>query len=104
MDPSPGHVGIVVVPGRMIDAPFTGSYVQTASYSKSGTGINKVVGYGQMQGATSSPASQSSASSAGAIQTLNEGVAGGIATGAAAFVIIVIAVVAFLVLAAFSLL
>lgn len=53
---NPGHVGFVVTPGTMIDAPHTGTVVQQAGYSN-GTGPNQIVGYGRMRGvsASSSP-------------------------------------------------
>lgn len=47
-DPSPGHVGIVVAPGQMINAPYTGSYVQQTGYGVNGVGVNKLVGFGQI--------------------------------------------------------
>lgn len=50
---NPGHVGMVVTPGTMIDAPHTGTVVQQSGYAN-GTGENAIVGYGRMRGATAS--------------------------------------------------
>lgn len=57
IDPSPGHVMIVVnsgIPDRVIDAPYTGTVVRYDSYSRNGTGVNKLVGYGRITGVTPS--------------------------------------------------
>lgn len=51
---NPGHVGIVVDNGNMIDAPHTGTVVQESGYSTNGTGVDAFVGYGRMRGASSS--------------------------------------------------
>lgn len=51
----PGHVGIVVTPGTMVDAPHTGTVVSIQNYSEQGSGENKVMGYGQFPGVQSSP-------------------------------------------------
>lgn len=51
---NPGHVGIVVTPGTMIDAPHTGTVVQQSGYSTNGVGENAIVGYGRMQGVSAS--------------------------------------------------
>lgn len=52
-DPPPGHVGIVVAPGQMIDAPHTGSVVQQTGYGLNGVGVNKFMGYGRLPGVES---------------------------------------------------
>lgn len=49
-DPPPGHVGVVIAPGRMIDAPHTGAVVQEAGFGINGTGVDKFLGYGRMPG------------------------------------------------------
>jgi hypothetical protein len=46
--PSPGHVGIVTSPGKMIDAPYTGADVRVDSYDYPGSGDMKVVGFGRV--------------------------------------------------------
>lgn len=50
LDPPPGHVGIVIAPGRMIDAPHPGSVVQEAGYGTTGSGVNRFLGYGRIPG------------------------------------------------------
>lgn len=50
LDPPPGHVGMVVAPGRMIDAPYTGTVVQEQPFSENGTGVSKFLGYRRMPG------------------------------------------------------
>jgi hypothetical protein len=54
--PSPGHVGIVTAPGQMIDAPYTGQDVQVDSFDLTGTGPNKVVGFGRIPDTVPGPA------------------------------------------------
>lgn len=53
IDPPPGHVGIVVTPGTMIDAPFTGVDVRQDHYAD-GPGVNRIIGYGRLRGVTGS--------------------------------------------------
>lgn len=53
LDPPPGHVGILVAPGIMIDAPHQGSVVQQTHFAD-GPGENRIIGYGRMQGASKS--------------------------------------------------
>lgn len=55
----PGHVGVVVAPGVMIDAPTTGQNVQQVNFGTSGTGESFFWGYGRMPGLASSTANQS---------------------------------------------
>lgn len=57
----PGHVGIVVAPGTMIDAPHTGTVVQQANYGTNGTGVDGFMGFGKVPGlaGSSSTANQS---------------------------------------------
>lgn len=64
-DPPPGHVGIVVVAGQMIDAPHTGTVVQQGAYSENGTGVNQFLGYGRIPKISSSPAGSSPGGSSG---------------------------------------
>lgn len=52
-DPPPGHVGIVVAPGQMINAPHTGSVVEQTGYGLNGVSVNKFMGYGRLPGITS---------------------------------------------------
>jgi hypothetical protein len=59
-DPPPGHVGVVTAPGRMIDAPHTGTVVQEASFTTSGSGVDEFMGYGRMPDMTGSPSSNAS--------------------------------------------
>jgi hypothetical protein len=58
LDPPPGHVGIVVAPGVMIDAPHTGAVVMQANFGTSGTGVNRFMGYGRIPGLVGSSANQ----------------------------------------------
>lgn len=53
IDPPPGHVGIIVTPGTMIDAPHTGATVSEEHYSN-GPGSSRIIGYGRMRGALKS--------------------------------------------------
>jgi len=53
IDPPPGHVGIVIAPGQMINAPFTGTVVRQDGFSENGTGVNTFMGYGRIPGASS---------------------------------------------------
>lgn len=55
IDPPPGHVGIMVAKGRMINAETTGTNVMYASFPPDGGGFGQLIGYGRMQGATGSP-------------------------------------------------
>lgn len=50
LDPPPGHVGIVIGPGRMIDAPHTGTVVQEGGFGTTGSGVNRFMGYGRIPG------------------------------------------------------
>lgn len=54
-DPPPGHVGIVVAPGLMINAPHTGLNVEYDHYSTSATGVNKVMGFRAVPNTAQSP-------------------------------------------------
>jgi hypothetical protein len=58
-DPPPGHVGIVVAPGTMIDAPHTGAVVSQVNYGTNGTGVNQLLGYRKVPGLAGSTANQS---------------------------------------------
>jgi hypothetical protein len=59
-DPPPGHVGIVISPGWMIDAPHTGTVVQVGRYSTGGTGVSKFMGFGAIPDTTVSPTANGS--------------------------------------------
>lgn len=75
---SPGHVGIVIEPGTMINAPYTGTVVRIDHYSMSGSGANAVVGFGSMQGSTILPGK--SGASVQRKDTQLDSIAGGTAT------------------------
>lgn len=60
-DPPPGHVGIVVSAGRMIDAPYTGTVVRYDNFATTGaTGVMQIIGYGSIPGVTPSASANSS--------------------------------------------
>jgi len=68
IDPSPGHVMIVVNPGnpdKIIQAPYTGTVVSYGTYSRTGTGDNQLIGYGRVPGVSPS----SSASTVSSVTT-----------------------------------
>jgi hypothetical protein len=50
LDPPPGHVGIVVTKGIMIDSPHTGSVVSQTTYPSDGSGVDHIVGVGRIPG------------------------------------------------------
>lgn len=91
---SPGHVGIVIEPGVMINAPYTGTVVRVDHYSMTGSGANSVVGFGSMQGSTIIPGN-----SGASVQQKNTQLesmyagtaAGGVMSGIVTFLIIVLA-------------
>jgi hypothetical protein len=63
IDPPPGHVMIVVNPGnpdKVIDEPYTGAVCRYDSYSRSGSGVNQLVGYGRIPGTVASPTGSAS--------------------------------------------
>lgn len=100
IDPPPGHVGIVVTPGRMIDAPFSGTTVRYDSYGTNGTGVNKLMGYRRMPGSTVSttanpnvgpPGPNSGQNPGRAMATFAGGVIGFVLTAG----IVILAVIAF---------
>jgi cell wall-associated NlpC family hydrolase len=91
IDPPPGHVAIVVTPGRMIDAPFTGALVRYDNYAP-GTGPNQIIGYGRMPGVGySKTANYSTAGTTSAASKSGEAV--GIAGGTIASIVILLFVV-----------
>lgn len=53
IDPPPGHVGILVSPQEMINAPFTGTVVRYDHFAN-GPGSARIIGYGRMRGASRS--------------------------------------------------
>lgn len=62
IDPPPGHVGILVAPNTMIDAPFTGSVVSETRFSN-GPGSDKIIGYGRIPGVSGSSSANASVTS-----------------------------------------
>jgi hypothetical protein len=100
LDPPPGHVGIVVTPGEMIDAPYTGTVVRYDHFVD-GSGENRIIGYGRMQGASKS-------SSANPYTDTNRGgggpAAGSAVAGSVVGVIVAICVILLLVVAMVALL
>lgn len=60
IDPPPGHVGIVVTPGRMINAPHTGTTVREDNYSTNGIGVNRFMGFRRIPHTTASPTANAS--------------------------------------------
>lgn len=101
IDPPPGHVGILVAPGVMIDAPHTGSVVQQASFSN-GPGTSRVIGYGRMRGAARSGSSNPfTGSGQGTATTASAGSAFAASAGS---IIIMICVIILLALAFVALL
>lgn len=98
IDPPPGHVGFVVSPGTMINAPFTGTVVRYDHYSD-GPGVNRIIGYGRLRGATRSksgnPYTRSGKTTAGNSVPLLEGVAGSVISMVVVICVILLVVVAF---------
>jgi hypothetical protein len=47
-------------PDNILDAPHTGTVVQTGTYSRTGTGENQLVGYGRVSGVAASPTGNTS--------------------------------------------
>jgi hypothetical protein len=66
IDPPPGHEGIVVSPGRMIDAPFSGTVVRYDAFSTNGTGVNGFMGYRRIPHTTQSFSANSNIGTSGA--------------------------------------
>lgn len=64
IDPPPGHVGILVSPGMMIDAPYTGTVVQEQHFSD-GPGTARIIGYGRIPGVNRSPTSNANTTATG---------------------------------------
>ena len=95
IDPPPGHVGIIVSRGTMINAPFTGTVVRYDHYAD-GPGVNKIIGYGRMRGATKSTSanpvygSQATAQQGGAV--LAESLSGVVTVIGLAFLVILLVV------------
>ena len=101
LDPSPGHVALVVNPGnpdKVIDAPYTGSYVRYDNFSRNGTGVNQLVGYGRVPGV--SPSSSASTTSSTSLEENTTGsILGGVIASAwllfLVFIVIVAAIIIF---------
>lgn len=98
LDPSPGHVGIVVSPGQMIDAPYTGTVVSQSHFSN-GTGVNRIVGYGRIPGISTSPSANSAAATAAGQSSQSNEAVSALGTVVAWVVILVMFLVILLVLA-----
>lgn len=97
IDPPPGHVGFVVSPGTMINAPFTGTVVRYDHYAN-GPGVNRIIGYGRLRGATRSasgnPYTRSGKTVSGSSVPLIEGIGGTVIS-----IVIVICVILLLIVA-----
>lgn len=100
IDPPPGHVGIVVTPGSMIDAPHTGTVVQQQHYAD-GPGTSRIIGYGRMRGAAHSTSANpyTSVGGPGAVSS-GQGIAGATGATIAMIGVIILLVVALLILLA----
>lgn len=88
IDPPPGHVGIVVAPGKFIDAPFTGAVVREDDYSLHGTGVNRVMGFGRIPGVSGSLTANRSTDTGKQTGTTEDNVAGEAVGGLVAWVVI----------------
>lgn len=60
----PGHVGMVIAPGVMLDAPHSGTSVSIQHYAPTATGENAVVGYGRIPKVATSPSANASIATA----------------------------------------
>ena len=103
IDPPPGHVGIVVAPGKMIDAPFTGAVVREDDYSLHATGVDKVLGFGRIPGVAGSTSANPNVSKQQQQETTEENaIAGGVGTvvGWLVFLIMFVIIIAALALLA----
>jgi len=65
IDPPPGHVGIIVSPGRMIDAPFAGTTVRYDNYGSNGVGVNAFMGYRKIPGSNVSASANANVTAPG---------------------------------------
>lgn len=102
IDPPPGHVGIIVSPGRMINAPFTGTTVRYDNYSTTGSGVNKLMGYRRIPGSKASVTANpniGTGQSPGRPASLAAGVLGGIFSWLLVAAVVILALVAFAVVA-----
>ena len=84
----PGHVGIVVTPGTMVDAPHTGTVVSIQNYSEQGTGENRVMGYGQMPGVNTTGGGRTNA-----VTSFEQAGAAAAAGGAGIIMMVLIAII-----------
>ena len=88
----PGHVGIVVSPGVMIDAPHTGTTVSVQHFDARDSGL---MGYGKFPGltasATANPATGGQAP--GAVAAAGAGVFAGVGTALALLLLAVVVLV-----------
>lgn len=90
-DPPPGHVGIVISNGQMINEPYTGASCRVDNYGTNGTGVNEFLGYRKIPDVVSSPTSSASTqlvSSSSGQSTVAGALAGAFAGGFIAFLII----------------
>ncbi len=87
LDPPPGHVGIVTGPGRMIDAPFTGTVVRYDRFSENGIGVNKLMGYGRIPSITPGKAK---AGKGGTARTPNQNAAAAAVSGLVVWIVVVV--------------
>lgn len=101
IDPPPGHVGIVVSPGQMINAPFTGAVVRTDNYSLSGSGVNKVLGFRRLPNTEVSRSSNQSVINPKSGQTSDQHAAAGTIGSLVAWVVVILLLI--LIIALFAL-
>ena len=87
---------IVVNPGnpdKIIQAPYTGTVVSYGTYSRNGTGVNQLVGYGRVPGV--SPSSSASTTSSTSLEESTTGsVLGGVIASAGLLFLVFIVIVA----------
>lgn len=91
---APGHVGIVVAPGTMINAPFPGTVVRVDHYivsapNQNTSNPNNLWGYGRMRGAARS--TSANPYQGGRVGSVTPAAAGSAITGSVGSVIVAIA-------------
>ena len=84
----PGHVGIVVTPGVMIDAPYTGTVVRQEGFPTNGTGANQLVGYGHIPRTQTSTSANTSTTGEGFSVTQQAGGIAGAVAGVVSFLVV----------------
>ena len=105
LDPSPGHVAIITNPGnpdRVIDAPYSGSYVRYDNFSRTGTGVNQLVGYGRVPGVSPSSSASTVSSTSLDKNTTGSILGGVIASAGLLFLVFIIIVAGIIIFAAKS--